>query len=43
MKKGTIVALVVAGVVLFAGLSLYGYAVSIMNQALAWETDLNAV
>jgi len=34
--------LIVGGVVLF-GLGLYGYAASIRNQALAWETELNAV
>ena len=29
---------------LFVGLlGLYGYAVSIRNQALLWETDINAV
>ncbi len=31
----------IAGAIVI-GLSLYGYAASIRNQALAWETDLNA-
>lgn len=46
-KRGTISVLLVISLVLiglgFVGISFYGYAVSIRNQALAWETDLNKV
>jgi hypothetical protein len=47
-RSGAIsVALVVSLVVLVTlaavGVSLYGYAASIRNQALAWETDLNSI
>ncbi len=38
-----VVTLVVLGLLVLSGLSLYGYAVSIRNQALLWETDLNTV
>lgn len=38
-----VVAIAIVGVLLLGGLSLYGYAASIRNQALAWETDLNKV
>jgi len=42
-KMGLIVMLVILAVVLITGYSFYGTAVSIRNQALAWETDLNSV
>jgi hypothetical protein len=41
--KGLIITLVVVGGLFLAGLSMYGYAVSIRNQALGWETELNSV
>lgn len=40
---GLIITLVVLGGLLLTGISLYSYATSIRNQALAWETDLNTV
>lgn len=43
ISAGLMVTLVVLGGLVLAGLGLYKYAVSIRNQALAWETDLNAV
>ena len=42
VRLGAIVALGTIVAVLTVGFSLYGYAVNIRNQALAWETDLNA-
>jgi hypothetical protein len=38
---GLIIGLAILAVLLFAGLSLYGYATSIQREGLSWETDLN--
>lgn len=42
MKTKTIISLIIVSGLILVALTLYGYAVSIRNQALAWETDLNA-
>lgn len=41
--KSPLLLLAIGGLLILATVSLYGYAVSIRNQALAWETDLNKI